>query len=187
MTTSVGYIVGSLSEQSINRRLADYVASRAPVGWELTEIPIGDLPLYNYDLDHRPPAAATAFKRAVESHRAVLFVTPEYNRSISGALKNALDWGSRPWGDNSWAGRTAAILGTGLNGAGTAVAQSHLRGILVYLGMTVVGTPEVCVPWGDGVLDSSGTAECVDVFWRRFAAALRVPGSVEEVTYSGVR
>ncbi|MEV6929484.1 NADPH-dependent FMN reductase [Dactylosporangium sp. NPDC051485] len=178
MTISVGYIVGSLSEQSINRRLADYVASRAPAGFELTEIPIRDLPLYNYDLDQQPPAAAVAFKQAIESHNSVLFVTPEYNRSIPGVLKNAIDWGSRPWGQNSWDGREAAVLGAGLNGAGTAVAQSHLRGILIYLGMTVVGTPEVCVPWSDSILDSSVTEAYVDGFWRRFAISLRTPDMV---------
>ena len=85
-------------------------------------------------------------------------------------MKNALDWGSRPWGDNSWAGRGAAVIGTGLNSAGSAVAQSHLRGILGYLGMTVIGAPETCIPWYEGVLDDARTQTCLDDFC---AAVLR--------------
>ncbi|WP_052460819.1 NADPH-dependent FMN reductase [Microbacterium gorillae] len=169
----VGYIVGSVSESSINRRLAERLIAKAPASVELTEIPIRCLPLYNYDHDDSFPAAAVTFKQALESFDAVLFVTPEYNRSIPGALKNAIDWGSRPWGQNSFAGRTAAIIGTGLNSAGTAVAQSHLRSILVYLGMTVVGTPEVCIRWEPEALASDETDELLAAFWTTFADCLK--------------
>jgi len=172
VTIVVGYIVGSLSEQSINRRLARYLAERAPRGIELSEISIKDLPLYNYDLDQRLPAPIVAFKEAIESHHTVLFVTPEYNRSIPGVLKNAIDCGSRPWGQNSWSGRRAAVLGAGLNGAGTAVAQSHLRSVLGYLEMTVLGIPEVCVPWRDDLFESAATGEYLDDFWRHLAGNL---------------
>ncbi|MFT4296769.1 MAG: NAD(P)H-dependent oxidoreductase [Micropruina sp.] len=172
MGIRVGYIVGSLSVSSINRQLADHVIARAPQTVELAEIPICDLPLYNYDRDEAFPGEAVVFKQALESVDAVLFVTPEYNRSVPGALKNAIDWGSRPWGNNSFAGRTAAIIGTGLNGAGTAVAQSQLRSILVYLGVTVVGAPEVCIRWESDVLASGAIDDLVATFWTSFAAAL---------------
>jgi chromate reductase len=171
--TSIGYVVGSLSRRSINRRLATYVAGRAPAGLDVHEIPIADLPLYDPDLDDRFPAAAVDFKRRVEQVDALLLVTPEYNRSIPGVLKNALDWGSRPWGDNSFAGQPAAILGAGLNGAGTAVAQSHLRSILGYLGATVLGAPELCLAWHDDTLASETTARQVDHWWHELAALLR--------------
>ena len=174
----VGYIVGSLSASSINRQLAEHAIARAPESLELTEIPIRDLPLYNYDLDGSFPAETIVFKQELESFDALLFVTPEYNRSIPAALKNAIDWGSRPWGQNSFAGRTASIIGTGLNGAGTAVAQSHLRSILVYLGTTVVGAPEVCIRWEPDALTSVATDELIASFWASFAASLEKSAGV---------
>ncbi len=145
--------------------------SRAPSDFAFDTIPITDLPVYSYDLDPDFPPAATAFKKALVDHRQLLFVTPEYNRSIPGALKNALDWGSRPWGD-SFAGCRAAIAGTGLNGAGSAVAQAHPRSILGYLQVSVLGAEEVCLPWTDGVLHSPRMAELVDAFWESVRAAL---------------
>lgn len=177
MTVRIGYIVGSLAAQSINRRLAEYVVERAPAEVQISEIPIGGLPLYTYDLDECFPPAATSFKDAVESSDVILFVTPEYNRSIPAALKNALEWGSRPWGRSVWSGRSAAIVGTGLNGAGTAVAQAQLRGILGHLGMVTLGAPEVCVPWTEGVLDSAVTAGLIDELWQHLAASARRPAA----------
>lgn len=153
----VGCLVGSLSSTSINRRLADALASAHPLGAALEPVPIADLPVYSPDFDTVFPPAAVAFKARLAELDAVLFVTPEYNRSISSALKNALDWGSRPWGSNSWDGLPAAIVGTGLNGAGTAVAQAHLRAVLGYLGMAVLGAPETCIAWHDGVLEDVTT------------------------------
>ncbi|MFC5176238.1 NADPH-dependent FMN reductase [Nocardioides taihuensis] len=171
--TSIGYVVGSLSRASINRRLAACLADRAPAGLDVREIPIVELPLYNYDLDDCFPAAAVAFKRQVEGVDALLFVTPEYNRSIPGVLKNALDWGSRPWGDNSFAGLPVGIAGTGLNSAGTAVAQSHLRSILGYLGASLLGVPELCLPWHEGVLDAEVTHHQVTRYWEALTTRLR--------------
>jgi chromate reductase len=163
-TTNIGVIIGSLARDSINRRLAGRLAELAPPGLALTEISIRDLPLYSYDLDAGFPGPARRFKAAVSASDALLIVTPEYNRSVPGPLKNALDWGSRPWGDNSWHGKKAAITGTGLNPAGTAVAQAHLRGILGYLGMTVMGAPETCVPWREGILSDPETAGYLTAF-----------------------
>src|SRR5690348_14176663 len=108
----VGYIVGSLAKGSINRQLAHALAKLAAPQLELVEIPIGDLPLYSYDYDADFPAVARAFKQAIAEVDAVLFVTPEYNRSIPGALKNAIDWASRPWGKNSFARKPSAVIGT---------------------------------------------------------------------------
>jgi len=170
MGTQVGCITGSLARDSINRRLARQLAEMAPGGLVISEISIAGLPLYNYDLDAGIPDAVDAFKAAVEASDALLFVTPEYNRSIPGVLKNALDWGSRPWGSNSWHGKRAAVVGTGLNSAGTAVAQSHLRGILGYLGVTVMGAPETCLPWHDDVLSQHVTHRYLTRFLDAFAA-----------------
>jgi chromate reductase, NAD(P)H dehydrogenase (quinone) len=128
----VGYFVGSLAKGSINRRLAKALVRLAPDDLEMTEIPFGDLPLYSYDYDADFPPAGKALKEAIAAVDAVLFVTPEYNRSIPGALKNAIDWASRPWGDNSFSWKPSAIIGTSPGAIGTAVGQQHLRSILSF-------------------------------------------------------
>jgi chromate reductase len=155
----LGYLVGSIAEQSINRRLAGRICQLASADLRLSEISIMDLPLYRPDFDDHPPQAARRFKKAIEDSDALLFLTPEYNRSVPGALKNALDWGSRPWGDNSWRGKPAVIAGTGLNSAGSAVAQSQLRSILGYLQATLIPAPEICLSWHDAVLADPATDE----------------------------
>jgi len=133
---TVGYFVGSLSTSSINRLLAKALVRLAPRELELREIPIKDLPLYNRDHDDAYPPVATAFKDAIAAVDAVLFVTPEYNRSIPGALKNAIDWASRPYGKNSFARKPSAVIGTSPGKIGTAVAQQHLRSILSFCQLT---------------------------------------------------
>ena len=124
----VGYFVGSLSSTSINRILSKALIRVAPQGLEFTEIPIGGLPLYSPDFDSDYPPEAVALKQAIASADAVLFVTPEYNRSIPGALKNAIDWASRPWGQNSFHHIPAGVIGASMGAIGTAVAQQSLRG-----------------------------------------------------------
>ena len=124
MTTyHVGYLVGSLAKASINRLLAKALVRLAPPELKLHEISFKDLPLYSYDYDANYPPVATAFKKAIANSDAVLFVTPEYNRSIPGGLKNAIDWASRPWGTNSFARKPSAVIGTSPGAIGTAVAQ----------------------------------------------------------------
>ena len=128
----VGYFVGSLSTSSINRLLAKALVRLAPPGLELTEIAIKDLPLYNRDHDTDYPPVARAFKDAIAAVDAVLFVTPEYNRSIPGALKNAIDWASRPYGTNAFTRKPSAVIGTSPGKIGTAIGQQHLRSILGF-------------------------------------------------------
>src|SRR3954454_20476889 len=115
MTTyKVGYFVGSLSSTSINRELSRVLINLAPEDLEFTEIPIGDLPLYSQDYDANYPPEAVALKDAIHRSQAILFVTPEYNRSIPGALKNAIDWASRPWGQNAFDHIPAAVIGASI-------------------------------------------------------------------------
>jgi chromate reductase len=143
MTTySVGYIIGSLATGSINRKLARALTRLAPPGLALTEITFKDLPLYSYDYDADFPPVARAFKKAIAEVDAVLFVTPEYNRSIPGGLKNAIDWASRPYGKNSFARKPSAVIGTSPGPIGTAVAQQHLRGLLSFCNSPQMNSPE---------------------------------------------
>lgn len=121
MVHRIGYIIGSLAGDSINRVLAKALVRLAPDSLELTEIPIRDLPLYNRDDELSPVAAVTDFKQAIEASDGLLFVSPEYNRSIPGALKNAIDWGSRPWGHNSFARKPTGIIGASPGAIGTAL------------------------------------------------------------------
>ncbi len=142
MTYRVGYFVGSLSKESINRVLANALISVAPEDLEFFEIGIGDLPLYNRDLDGDYPPEAVALKDAIHSAHAVLFVTPEYNRSIPGALKNAIDWASRPWGENAFVNMPAAVIGASPGNIGTAVVQQGLRAVLSFLNTRQMTSPE---------------------------------------------
>ena len=146
MTYQVGYFVGSLSSTSINRRLSQALIALAPDDMEFTEIPIGDLPLYSPDFDADYPPEARALKDAIGASQAVLFVTPEYNRSIPGALKNAIDWASRPWGQNSFDHMPAAVIGASIGSIGTAVAQQSLRAVLSFCNARQMTAPEAYIP-----------------------------------------
>ena len=156
MSQKIGYIVGSLSKESINRRLAKALARLAPEGVELVDIPIGDLPLYNRDLDADYPAVARALKDAIADVDGVIIVTPEYSRSIPGALKNALDWASRPWGTNSLARKPTAVIGTSGGGIATAAAQQHLKAILLHMDAIVLGQPEGYIQSTPGLIADDG-------------------------------
>ena len=157
MTTyKVGYLVGSLAKASINRKLARALVRLAPAALTLTEISFADLPLYSYDFDADYPPVARTFKGAIASVDAVLFVTPEYNRSIPGGLKNAIDWASRPYGDSAWFGKQAAIMGASSGRMGTARAQYHLRQSFVFLQIDAINNPEVMVANADDHFDAQG-------------------------------
>lgn len=156
MSYKVGVFVGSLSKSSINRRLARALFNLAKGDLELVEIPIANLPLYNHDFDADYPPEGRALKEAIEKVDALMFVTPEYNRSIPGALKNAIDWGSRPWGTNSFAHKPSAVIGTSPGKIGTAVAQQHLRSILSFVNSPELAQPEAYIQFTDGLISEDG-------------------------------
>ena len=159
MTTfQVGYFVGSLSQNSINRTLSKALVRLAPEDLAFTEIRIDNLPLYSPDYDTNYPPEAVVLKEAIARAQAVLFVTPEYNRSMPGVLKNALDHASRPYGDSAWAEKPAGVLGVSVGAQGTAMAQQHLRNVLAYLDMPTMGQPEAFIHYTDGSLNEDGTA-----------------------------
>ena len=160
MTTyKVGYFVGSLSATSINRVLSRALIRLAPKDLEFTEIPIGNLPLYNRDLDTNYPPEATALKDAIAQSDAVLFVTPEYNRSIPGALKNAIDWASRPWGQNSFHHIPAAVIGASPGAIGTAVGQQSLRAVLSFCNARQMTSPEAYIQYSADVFADDGEVQ----------------------------
>ena len=152
----IAVVVGSLRKDSFNRRLADALVRLAPAGFSFTQLEIGDLPLYNQDDDAQPAASVKRLKSEIERAQGLLFVTPEYNRSIPGVLKNALDHASRPYGQNAWAGKPGAVTGASIGAIGTAMAQQHLRNILAYLDVPVLGQPEAFIHVKDGLFDDKG-------------------------------
>jgi chromate reductase len=152
----IAVIVGSLRKDSFNRRLADALANMVPTGFKLRQLRIDDLPLYNQDDDANPPESAVRLKRGIRESKGVIFVTPEYNRSIPGVLKNALDHASRPYGDSAWAGKPAGIIGVSVSAIGTACAQQHLRPILGYLDMPTLGQPEAFIQVKDDTFTNDG-------------------------------
>jgi chromate reductase len=173
-TYKVGYFVGSLSSTSINRTLSKALLGLAPEDMEFTEIPIGNLPLYSPDFDADYPPEALALKDAIAASDAVLFVTPEYNRSIPGALKNAIDWASRPWGQNSFDHMPAAVIGASPGQIGTAVAQQSLRGVLSFCNARQMTAPEAYITFAPEVFTASGevtdaaTAAFLEAFLQEF-------------------
>ena len=156
MTCQIAVVVGSLRKDSFNRQLARAVISLAPADFAFDFVDIGALPLYCQDYDADFPDVASRFKQQIESSDALLFVTPEYNRSIPGVLKNALDWGSRPWGKSSWSGKPGAVLGTSPGATGTALAQQHLRNVLAYLDVALLGQPEMFIKHDASKIGESG-------------------------------
>jgi chromate reductase len=152
----IAVVVGSLRKESHNKALAAALAKLAPADFTFDTVTIGDLPLYNQDDDGSPSAQVTRLKAAISGAAGVIFVTPEYNRSIPGVLKNALDHASRPYGQSAWGGKPAGVLGVSIGAIGTACAQQHLRTILAYLDMPTLGQPEVFLTAKEGFFDASG-------------------------------
>ena len=172
----VGYFVGSLARDSLNRRLSRALIRLAPDDLQLQEIPIGDLPLYSYDYDADFPPVATDFKAAIASVDAVLFITPEYNRDIPGGLKNAIDWASRPYGQNSFAGRPSAVIGASPGRIGTAVAQQNLRSILSYCNSPQMNAPEAYIQASPALISEDGVVsdESMEEFLRSWMEDFRL-------------
>ena len=153
---NIAVIVGSLRKDSFNRQLATGLARLAPPDVKFTQLRIDDLPLYNQDDDGQQAASVVRLKGEIKAAQGVLFVTPEYNRSIPGVLKNAIDHASRPYGQSAWAGKPAGVLGLSIGGTGTCMAQQHLRNVLAYLDMPTLGQPEAFIHAKDGLFDADG-------------------------------
>ena len=149
-------IVGSLREDSFNRKLASAVAKLAPPEFSFKQVQIGDLPLYNQDDDANQAESVKRLKREISAAQGILFITPEYNRSIPGVLKNAIDHASRPYGQSVWPGKPAGVLGTSPGATGTAMAQQHLRNVLVAVGVLTLGQPEAFIQAREGLFDGAG-------------------------------
>lgn len=149
--TTIAIVVGSLRRDSFNRKFAEALTRLAPPEVEFTWPDIASLPLYDQDDDGNPPASAVALKAAIRAADGVIFVTPEYNRSIPGVLKNALDHASRPYGDSAWAGKPAGVIGVSPGALGTALAQQHLRSVLAYLDVPTLGQPEAYIQHREGM------------------------------------
>ena len=158
----IAVVVGSLRRDSFNRKLATGLARLAPADFRLKEVQIGDLPLYNQDDDANQAPAVKRLKSEIAGAKGLLFITPEYNRSVPGVLKNALDHASRPYGQSAWAGKPAGIIGASIGAISTAVAQLHLRTILAYLDMPTLGQPEAYLQIKDGFFDETGNISSPD-------------------------
>lgn len=152
----IAVVVGSLRQESINRKLASALVKLAPAEFSFKQLEIGELPLYNQDDDGNPAEPVKRLKAEIGGASGLLFVTPEYNRSVPGVLKNALDQASRPYGQNAWAGKPAGVLGASPGTIGTAMAQQHLRNILAYLDVPTLGQPEAFLQIKDGFFDEAG-------------------------------
>lgn len=153
---TIALVIGSLRKESFNRKLAEAMIRLAPEGWSFDEARIGDLPLYDQDDDGNEPEPVRRLKQQVRDSDGVLFFTPEYNRSIPGVLKNALDCGSRPYGESAWQGKPAGIVSVSIGAPGGAMAQQHLRNVLAYLDMPTLNQPEAYIQHKDGLYDADG-------------------------------
>jgi chromate reductase len=152
----IAVIVGSLRRESFNRQLANAIVKLAPAHFAFKQIVIGDLPLYNQDDDSNQAASVKRLKADITASQGLIFVTPEYNRSIPGVLKNAIDHASRPYGQSAWAGKPAGVIGISVGPMGTSMAQQHLRNVLAVLDMPTLGQPEMFLQAKEGLFDSSG-------------------------------
>ena len=152
----IAVVVGSLRCDSFNRKLAGALVKLAPQEFSFKELQIGDLPLYNQDDDANQAASVKRLKAEVAAAQGLLFVTPEYNRSIPGVLKNAIDHASRPYGQNAWKGKPAGVIGASVGAIGTAMAQQHLRNVLAYLDVPTLCQPEAFIHAKDGLFDEAG-------------------------------
>jgi chromate reductase len=174
-TYQIGYFVGSLSSTSINRILSRALIRLAPEDLAFAEIPIGHLPLYSPDYDSSYPPDAIELKEAIRRSDAVLFVTPEYNRSIPGALKNAIDWASRPWGENAFHHIPAGVIGASIGSIGTAVGQQSLRAVLSFCNARQMTSPEAYIQYTPELFTDDGevTSDATTVFLRDFMTEFR--------------
>jgi len=178
-TYRIALVVGSIRRESLNRRLADALTRLAPPDFSFHHLRIDDLPLYNHDDEEHPTDAMQRLRREIGEADGIMFVTPEYNRSIPGVLKNALDVGSRPYGHNAWEGKPAGLIGLSSGACGTAMAQQHLRNILAVLDVPTLGQPEAFISYYEGLFDEAGnigpkSRDFLQGWMNRFAAWVRL-------------
>lgn len=172
---TIAVIIGSLRKESFNKKLAHALDKLSHPHLTFNILPLDNIPLYNQDNETNLPATVVTLKNDISHADGILFITPEYNRSIPGMLKNIIDWGTRPYGKNSWANKPTAIIGTSPGVVGTAVAQSHLRSILTAIGATLLAQPEVYLVYKDGLIDTNhmitneDTAKFLQGFLDRFS------------------
>lgn len=178
----VSVIVGSLRKDSINRKVANALVGLAPAALKLSIVEIGNLPIYNQDGDENPPEAWTQFRERIKATDAVLFVTPEYNRSVPAVLKNAIDVGSRPYGKNAWNGKPGAVVSASPGAIGGFGANHHLRQSLVFLNVPAMAQPEAYLGGADKFFDAQGklvndeTRKFLRNFMEKFAAWIAANG-----------
>jgi len=172
----VAVLVGSLRRDSLNLKLARALAKLGKTLFSFNFAELSDLPIYNQDMEADLPASVVRMKKEIAKADAVLFVTPEHNRSIPSVLKNAIDWGTRPWGQNSWAGKPGSIIGTSPGNVGTAAGQAHLRSVMTILDVILLGQPEVYFVSKPGLIDDKdditddATREFLQGYLTRFEA-----------------
>lgn len=164
----IGIIVGSLRQNSLNKQLAEKFVKIGHPELEFSFIDIKELPLFSEDLEENPPSAVVQMRKDIQKVDTVLFMVPEYNRSVSGVLKNAIDWASRPYNQGCLKGKNAAMAGVAYGMAGTAVAQSHLRSILPVVGMNLIQQPEMYITYKEGIWEDEKTS----AFFKSFLKAL---------------
>ena len=183
-STRIAVVVGSLRNDSFNRKLAIALAALAPEDFSFEHVQIDDLPLYNQDDDGRPSEAVKRLKTHISGSQGLLFVTPEYNRSIPGVLKNAIDHASRPYGQSVWGGKPAGVIGVSVGAIGTALAQQHLRNVLAYLDVPTLGQPEAFIQNKEGLFDERGhigppdTRKFLQAWMDKYVAWVKTHGGV---------
>jgi chromate reductase len=158
----ISIIVGSLRHDSLNRKLARAILKLAPSEFSFKFLEIGNLPLYNQDDDANPTESVKQLKNEIKASHGLIFVTAEYNRSMPGVLKNAIDHASRPYGQSAWSGKPAGVLGASVGTIGTAIAQQHLRGVLAYLDVPTLGQPEAFIHVKEGMFDEADNISNAD-------------------------
>ena len=177
-------VIGGISRDSLNKKFFAAMKKEAPEELSFEVFDITTLPYYSQDIENDPPDAVIAWKDQIRNADAILFVTPEYNRSLPGVLKNAIDWGSRPYGESVWDKKPAAVTGASPSGVGTFGAQHHLRQSLAYLNLFVLGQPELYFNSNKGLDDQGNlkdekTKELISEFWENFT------GFIERVSSTG--
>ena len=165
---TVAVVVGSIRKESFNRQFAEALVKQFPADFKAQFIRIDDLPLYNQDDDGNPAPSVARLRQEIKAADAVLFVTAEYNRSIPGVLKNAIDHASRPWGKSVWAGKPAGVVGVSVGAIGTALAQQHLRNVISYLDMPQLGGHEMFIQWKEGLVENGAIGPASKDFVQKY-------------------